>query len=216
MSEVTEIFQKIESGDETAASRLLPVVYDELKKLAASQMARESPAHTLQTTALVHEAWMRMNPDGEQATGSELNENKFRSRGHFFCAAAESMRRILIESARKRKRLKRGGDRKRCDLDPLELSQPETSVDLVELDEVLGRLEAEDANKASVVKLRYFVGLTVEETASVLGVTDRTVRRHWDFARAWLLRELSDAPPSCSNESACEEEGNQDSEQATN
>jgi RNA polymerase sigma factor (TIGR02999 family) len=183
MNEVTHILAAIEAGDARAASRLLPLVYDELRKLAAQKMAQEKPGQTLQATALVHEAYLRL-VDGEKA-------QHWNSRGHFFAAAAEAMRRILVENARRKKALRRGGGRHRQDLEPAEPEAPRLSDDILALDEALERLAAKDFAKAELVKLRYFAGLTMEQTAELLGISVATAHRWWNYARAWLHQELS-------------------------
>lgn len=182
MSEVTRILSAIEQGDPIAAEKLLPLVYDELRKLAAERMAHEKPGQTLQATALVHDAYLRL-VDVEQP-------QHWNSRGHFFSAAAESMRRILVEEARKRARLKRGGDRQRLDLDALQLSVPEVADELLALDEALSEFAQKHPEKAALVKLRYFAGLTVDEAAHSLGISPSSADRHWTFARAWLYRRI--------------------------
>lgn len=182
-SDVTKILNAIEQGDRLATDQLLPIVYDELRRLASRKMSQEKAGHTLQPTALVHEAFMRLV--GGQAL------RKWEGRAHFFAAAAESMRRILIESARRRNAEKRGGEFVRCELADgdavLETGDSET---LLSLDEALSKLAAEDANLAKLVELRYFAGLTIDETAELLGVSPRTVKRNWTYARAWLRREM--------------------------
>jgi RNA polymerase sigma factor (TIGR02999 family) len=184
MSEVTRILGAIEQGDPHAAERLLPLVYDELRRLAAQWLTRERPGQTLQPTALVHEAYLRLvGPPAARAPG-------FANRGHFFAAAAEAMRRILVEQARRKHSRKRGGGLVRQDLDPDRLATPEASDDLLALDEALTRLEAAEPQVAELVKLRYFVGLTVKEAAGVLGVAPRTADAWWAYARAWLRAEL--------------------------
>ena len=182
MTDVTQILSQIEQGDPSAAEQLLPLVYDELRKLAARKMAQEKPGQTLQATALVHEAYLRL-------VGAE-KAPYWDSRGHFFAAAAESMRRILIENARRKKRLKRGGVRERADLpDVAEIEQ--TPLDeLLDLDEALKKLAVEDAEKAEVVNLRFFAGLPLEEISQILGIAVPTVKRHWRYARAWLHKEM--------------------------
>jgi RNA polymerase sigma factor (TIGR02999 family) len=182
MADVTEILNAIEQGDPSAAEQLLPLVYEELRKLAGHRLAHENPGQTLQPTALVHEAYLRL-VDGER--GANWN-----SRGHFFGAAAEAMRRILVEQARKRDRLKRGGDRQRLDLDALQLSVPEVADELLALDEALTEFARKHPDKAELVKLRYFAGLTVDEAAHSLGISTSTADRHWTFARAWLYRRI--------------------------
>ncbi|REJ90098.1 MAG: RNA polymerase subunit sigma [Planctomycetota bacterium] len=185
MSDVTQILQQIESGDPSAAEQLLPLVYEELRKLAALRMAQESPDHTLQATALVHEAYVRL-VDREQA-------QHFENRGHFFSAAAEAMRRILVDGARRKGRLKRGGDRVREELDEIPVVASEIHEDLIELDEALDRLETEDAQAVQLIQLRYFAGLSIPEAAEMLGVSPRTADRIWAWARAWLHREIRGA-----------------------
>ncbi len=169
------------------ARELLPLVYDELRRLAAQRMSRESPGQTLQATALVHEAYLRLvggDPD-----------RPWDGRGHFFAAAAEAMRRILVESARRRHRLKRGGHRARVDLDAAQPAAPETDADLLALDEALEKLAARDAVKAKLVQLRVFAGLTLAEAAEILGLSGSTADRYWAYARAWLRVEISGGDP---------------------
>jgi RNA polymerase sigma factor (TIGR02999 family) len=188
MSEVTRLLTAIEHGDSQATAELLPLVYDELRRLARSHMANERPEHTLQATALVHEAYLRLIGDD----GARWN-----SRGHFFAAAAEAMRRILVETARRKASLKHGGQRRRIDLDSsCAVSEP-LSLDLLALDEALSKLEANEPAKAAVVKLRFFAGLTMLEAADSLGISLATAERHWVFARSWLYAELADSsrPP---------------------
>jgi RNA polymerase sigma factor (TIGR02999 family) len=181
MNEVTRILSAIEQGDPHAAEDLLPLVYDELRKLAAQKMAQEAAGQTLQATGLVHEAYLRLvDVDKVQ---------HWNSRGHFFAAAAEAMRRILVEQARRKGRLKRGGAKERVDLEEVEIAGP--ADDIVALDDALARLAQKHPEKAELVKLRYFAGLTVNEAAEVLGVSTSTIDRHWTYARAWLFRELS-------------------------
>jgi RNA polymerase sigma factor (TIGR02999 family) len=183
MSEVTRILSTLEQGDPRAAERLLPLVYDELRKLAAQRLAQEKPGQTLQATALVHEVYLRL-VDVEQA-------QRWNSRGHFFAAAAEAMRRILVEDARRKMRVKRGGGHQRVTLDEV-LSIAEPREDLLALDEALTRLASEDPAKADIVKLRYFAGLSLEEAAACLGISLATAKRRWSVARAWLFDALSD------------------------
>ena len=184
--DVTSILNAIEGGDPIAAEQLLPIVYDELRRLASRKMAQEKPGHTLQPTALVHEAFMRLVGGHDQ--------QKWDGRAHFFAAAAESMRRILIDSARRRNAEKRGGDLVRCELNDEDAAfstdEPET---LLRLDDALTKLESEDTELAKLVELRYFTGLTIDETAKVLGISPRTVKRNWTYARAWLRREMDSA-----------------------
>ena len=183
MSEVTRILSALEQGDPQAADQLLPLVYDELRKLAADRIAHEKPGQTLQATALVHDAYLRLvDVDTPQ---------QWNSRGHFFAAAAEAMRRILVERARRKQADKHGGGRQRVDL-PDSLAEPEAhSDDLVALDEALSRLEQHDPDAARLVKLRYFAGLSHQEAAAALGISRGAADRLWALARAWLFRQLS-------------------------
>ena len=181
-SDATQILRQIELGDRNAADQLLPLVYDELRKLAAQRLACETPGQTLQATALVHEAYLRL-VDGD--TGQHWD-----SRGHFFAAAAEAMRRILVDSARKKQSLRRGGSAKRLSLEHLEPSAIAPDESLLALDEALIRLEQMDKTKADLVKLRYFAGLTIPQAAKALGVSTTTANRYWAYARAWLHEEL--------------------------
>jgi RNA polymerase sigma factor (TIGR02999 family) len=184
MSDVTRILEAIEKGDPRAAAKLLPLVYDELRKLAATKLAAEKPGQTLEPTALVHEAYLRL-VDGSA-------DPPWNSRGHFFAAAAEAMRRILIDRARQKKRPKHGGGRQRIELDDvLDLSAPRH--DVLALDDALTRLSQEEPAKAELVKLRFFAGLSLEEAADCLGISKATAKRHWAFARAWLFDALSDS-----------------------
>jgi RNA polymerase sigma factor (TIGR02999 family) len=184
MNDVTRILSAIDRGDPAAAEQLLPLVYDELRKLAARKLAQEKPGQTLQPTALVHEAYLRL-VDGLQAQG-------WNSRGHFFAAAAEAMRRILVDDARWKHRPKHGGDRCRLPLDALNPSAEDRSDDLIALDEALSELARREPVKAELVKLRYFAGLSLEEAAGCLGVSPATAKRYWAVARAWLFAALSD------------------------
>jgi RNA polymerase sigma factor (TIGR02999 family) len=184
MSEVTRILSAIEHGDPHAAEQLLPLVYDELRLLAAQKLAQEKPGQTLQATALVHEAYLRL-VDVKKA-------QEWNSRGHFFAAAAEAMRRILLNRARDRVRLKRGGDRRKIDLDRIEIALDTRAEDLIALDEAIQRLAAEDQACAELVKLRFFGGLSHTEAAASLGVTRRVADRYWAYARAWLYERLRD------------------------
>jgi RNA polymerase sigma factor (TIGR02999 family) len=179
MSDVTHILSAIEQGDPQAAEQLLPLVYDELRKLAAQKLAQEKPGQTLQPTALVHEAYLRL-----------LGNQRFDDRGHFFAAAAESMRRILVDRAREKNAAKRGGGFAHLDIDDIELVSAATPDQLLAVDEALTKLAANDAAAGQLVKLRYFAGLTVEEAAQALGISTATAYRHWKFARAWLYNEL--------------------------
>jgi RNA polymerase sigma factor (TIGR02999 family) len=182
MSDVTRILQSIEGGDPQAAEELLPLVYDELRKLAAARMAHEQPGQTLQATALVHEAYLRL-VDVERA-------RHWDSRGHFFAAAAEAMRRLLVDAARRRQSLKRGGDRVRIPLSDLDPATPRPEDDLQALDEALTRLAETEPRTADLVKLRYFVGFTSQEAAEVLGISPRTADSLWSFAKAWLHAQI--------------------------
>ena len=182
MSDVTMILSRIEHGNPEAAEQLLPIVYDELRKLAAARLANERPDQTLQATGLVHEAYIRL-VDVEQA-------QQWDSRGHFFAAAAEAMRRILVESARRKSRARHGGKVHRVELNPDLISPPDRCGDLLALDEALHRLELLDERKSTLVKLRYFAGLSMSEAAQALGVSLATTERDWRYARVWLLREL--------------------------
>lgn len=182
MSDVTKILSNIESGDSDASEKLLPLVYEELRKLAAARMSEENPGQTLQATSLVHEAYIRL-VDVEQA-------QHWNSRGHFFAAAAEAMRRILIDEARRKGAVKRGGDRQRLDLEGINLAQTATSDELTALDAALEKLAEQDPVKAELVQLRYFAGLTIEQAADLLGVSRATAARYWTYARAWLFDEI--------------------------
>jgi RNA polymerase sigma factor (TIGR02999 family) len=182
MSEVTQILSAIEQGNPHAAEQLLPLVYDELRKLASQKLAQEKPGQTLQATALVHEAYLRL-------VGSGAGHH-WAGRGHFFAAAAEAMRRILVENARRKRRQKRGGGLVRRELDTECLAAPEVSEDLLALNEALDKLAASEPHVAELVKLRYFAGLTVQQAADLLGVSPRTADSWWAYARAWLLAEL--------------------------
>jgi RNA polymerase sigma factor (TIGR02999 family) len=183
MSEVTHLLDAAAAGDQNAAADLLPLVYDELRKLAAGRMAAESPDHTLQPTALVHEAYLRLIGPADHA--------RWENRGHFFAAAAEAMRRILVDAARRKLREKHGGDRRRVDLDTVAVAAPDPEEELTALDSALNRLASEDSQAARLVELRHFGGLSVPEAAQVLGISPRTADRLWSFARAWLHREIT-------------------------
>jgi RNA polymerase sigma factor (TIGR02999 family) len=185
MNEVTRLLSAIEQGEPQVAERLLPLVYEELRSLAAAKLAQEKPGQTLDATALVHEAYLRL-VDVKRI-------QRWDSRGHFFAAAAEAIRRILVESARKKKRLRHGGGRQRLDLDQA-LSLAEAPRDeFLALDEALKRLSVREPAKAELVKLRYFAGLSIEEAAELLRISTTTAKRYWAYARAWLLAEIGDA-----------------------
>lgn len=179
MPDVTQLLNAIDAGDPRAAGELLPLVYDELRKLAAAKMAQERPDHSLDATALVHDACLRL-----------FGDQRFDNRGHFFAAAAEAMRRILVDRARQRASLKRGGDRRRLRLDRLHLEADETPAEFLALHEALDRLAAKDARKAELVKLRFFAGLTSEQAAAALGISPSTADNDWAYARAWLRLEI--------------------------
>jgi RNA polymerase sigma factor (TIGR02999 family) len=185
MNDVTRILSAIEHGDPKASEDLLPLVYRELRRLAQQRLAREKPGQTLQATALVHEAYLRL-------VGGEAAQ-RWDNRGHFLSAAAEAMRRILVENARRKRAEKHGGRLERQDLDALDIEAPAPSEDLLALDEALTRLEAEEPLKAQLVKLRYFAGLSEADAASVLGISRATVQRHWRYAKAWLHSELGES-----------------------
>jgi len=193
MSEVTELLAAMERNEPQAAEALLPLVYDELRKLARSKLRNEQPGQTLEATALVHEAYVRLVANGKGQTGAE--DQQWDHRGHFFAAAAEAMRRILVESARRKRRLKRGGDLDRQPLEDDAIAAPQIDGDLIELDAALERLAAKDSRKAELVKLRYFAGLTTAEAANALGISTTTADRDWTYARAWLFREMSQDKP---------------------
>lgn len=182
MSDVTQLLDAIVHGDGQASDKLLPLVYDELRKLAAQRLANEPPGQTLQATALVHDAFVRL-VDAE-------HQQQWASRGHFFGAAAEAMRRILVENARRKRSLKRGGDLQRVELGDVEIATPDIKHDLLVLDESLQKLEATDRQAASLVKLRYFTGLTMAEAATVLGISTRSAERLWTWSRAWLFEQI--------------------------
>ena len=188
MSEVTRILSAIEQGDPHAASRLLPLVYDELRQLAAQKLAHETPGQTLQPTALVHEAYLRLvasaRPGGEDDTSWD-------SRGHFFAAAAEAMRRILVDTARSKESVKRGAGRRRHALDEASLTTPPLDEDILAVNEALDQLAAVDREAAELVKLRFFAGFTAEQAAEALGISRATASRHWTYARAWLHDAIS-------------------------
>jgi len=181
MSDVTRILNAIEQGDAKAVDELLPLVYEQLRLLAAQKLSREPPGQTLQATALVHEAYLRL-------VGAEAQS--WKSRGHFFAAAAEAMRRILVENARRKKSAKRGGGHLRIDLDSVAAAAEEKSDELIALDEALIKLAAQDSMKANLVKLRFFTGLSIDQAAEVLGISRATAIRHWSFARAWVFNQI--------------------------
>jgi RNA polymerase sigma factor (TIGR02999 family) len=182
---ITYLLNAMEQGDSGAASQLLPLVYEELRRLAAQGLAQEKPGHTLEATALVHEAYLRLvGPDGQK---------QWNSRGHFFGAAAQAMRRILVENARRKQSLKHGGDRDRQDLQADEIAMPEPCEDLPALDEALNKLAEGNKQAAELVQLRYFAGFPLPEAAEMLGISPRTAGRLWAYARAWLRREIEGA-----------------------
>jgi len=187
MNDIFQLLQRIEQGEPQAAEQLLPLVYDELRRLAASKLASENPGHTLQATALVHEAYLRITTPGDDG-------QRFDHRGHFFAAAAEAMRRILVESARRRKRLKRGGDRQRAEFSEDLVVAPEIREDLLALDAALQRFQEVDPVGAKLVQLRYFAGLTMPEIAEILGVSPRTADRLWVYAKTWLQQQIEENP----------------------
>ena len=184
MSDVTNILKAIEEGDANATDRLLPLVYEELRLLAAQRLSQEKPGQTLQPTALVHEAYLRL-------VMAEVQD--WSSRGHFFAAAAEAMRRILVERARKKQRIKRGGAHQRVDIEEDALAEEQPPEILLALDEALDRFAREDPAKAELVKLRYFAGLTIPEAAKALNISKATADRYWSYARAWLFHEIKKA-----------------------
>ncbi len=182
MTEVTRILQRIESDGEKAAAELLPLVYEQLRTLARARMANELPNHTLQATALVHEAYLRLVGDDDRA---------WANRAQFFVAASEAMRRILIDHARRRLALRRGGDKINVEFDEFAIAAPSDDDELLAVHEALEKLAAHDAQKAELVKLKYFAGLTNTEAAGVLSLSEPTIKRHWEYARAWLFREIN-------------------------
>lgn len=187
MNDVTRILKLVEQGEAHAAEKLLPLVYDELRKLAATKLLHESPGQTLQATALVHEAYLRLVGDDRASAEAQ----PWDGRGHFFAAAAEAMRRILVENARRKKRLKRGGDLQQVELADDRVAVPEVHEDLIALDEALVRLKAIDAEAVQLVQLRYFVGLSIPDASKMMGIAPRTADRIWSFARAWLHQEIA-------------------------
>jgi RNA polymerase sigma factor (TIGR02999 family) len=196
MSEVTQILDTLGSGDAQAAEKLLPLVYDELRRLAAHRLAGEAPGQTLQATALVHEAWLKVS--------NGRVERRWNDRTHFFAAAAEAMRRILVDNARRKRRVRHGGELERVDLKQIQVPEPvRDEVELLAVHEALDELAVLDARKAELVKLRFFVGLNFAEAAEVLGISEVTAKRDWAFARAWLYRRNGgSAPPGKSSPSA--------------
>ena len=195
MSDVTRILSQIESGDPVAAEQLLPLVYEELRKLASAKLANEKPGQTLQATALVHEAYLRLvgRPGAEHGNSQD---EKWDSRGHFFAAAAEAMRRILVEAARSKACQKRGGQRQRLDIDAVDMAIQARPDQLLAIDEALDKFQREDAAAYELLKLRYFAGLTIEQAAAALGISAATAYRHWNYARAWMHGELLGSPDS--------------------
>jgi len=185
MNEVTRILSRAQSGDPQAASELLPLVYDELRRVAAARMSNNSPANTLQPTALVHEAWLRLVGGNGEA--------QFQNRSHFFAAAAEAMRHILIDRARRKQAVRHGGGQQRVEVDEFEIPAPAEDEELLAVNAALERLEQTDPAKAELVKLRYFVGMTLEESATALGISAPTAKRRWALARAWLFNEINSA-----------------------
>jgi RNA polymerase sigma factor (TIGR02999 family) len=192
MNEVTRILAALAQGERQAADQLLPLVYNELRQLAAQKLAQETPGQTLQPTALVHEAYLRLTGSDDASAPREQHWN---SRGHFFAAAAEAMRRILIDQARQKQSQRRGGGRKRHSLDDVQLVAPELSPDVLALNEALERFAQVDPVKAELVKLRYFAGLSLPQVAEVLGISRTTADRYWSYARAWLHAELKKGDP---------------------
>ncbi len=185
MEEVTKILTAIEAGEPRAAERLMPLVYEELRRLAAAKLAREAPGHTLQATALVHEAWLKL---------ADEDRRNWQGRTHFFAAAAEAMRRILIDNARRKKAVRHGGNLERVNIDDsaMQIAAPMGDDDkLLEVHEALDRLAAHDARKAELVKLRFFLGLTIEQASEMLGISEPTAKRDWAYAQAWLYREIN-------------------------
>ena len=181
MIPVTRILEAIEQGDSRAAEELLPLVYEELRRLAAQKMAQQEPGQTLQATALVHEAYLRLVGSGTR---------QWPGRAPFFRAAAEAMRHILVDKARRKQRIRHGGDQRRLDVNELQIPAPADDQEVLVVHQALDQLAAKDAEKAEVVKLRFFVGLNNQEAARILGITEKTVRRHWTYAKAWLSREI--------------------------
>jgi RNA polymerase sigma factor (TIGR02999 family) len=181
MSEITLVLQAVRRGEEQASEQLLPLVYEALRQLAAARMAREAVGHTLQPTALVHEAWLRLVSDADR---------NWQNRAHFFSAAAEAMRRILIDHARRKSRLKHGGGQERLNIDDVELANASPDDNLLRVDEALGQLEKSNPDRAQIVMLKYFCGLTNKEIAETLGIGERSVARHWVCAKSWLYQKI--------------------------
>ena len=184
VSDLTKIISKVQKGDESAAERLLPIVYDELRRLATHRLAQELPGQTLQATALVHEVFLRLTGGG--------NKSEWKGRSHFFAAAAESMRRILVEAARRKSRLKHGGGRARAEFDQIQVEAPLKSDEVLAVNDALERLESINPDAARLTKLRYFAGYTIREAAELLEMSPRKANQVWAYARAWLLSEISD------------------------
>lgn len=192
-TDLTRLLDAVGRGDASFSSDLLPAVYAELRRLAASKMAREAPGNTLQPTALVHEAWLRLQRVGSgTAPDAREQERRWQNRAHFFSAAAEAMSRILIENARRKKAIRHGGALERVDIDDVEIAVPSNANedDLLAVHDALVKLAARDPQKAELVKLRYFIGLTIEDAAEILGISIATAKRYWAFARAWLYQEI--------------------------
>jgi RNA polymerase sigma factor (TIGR02999 family) len=187
MSDVTQILSRLDSGDPSASAQLLPLVYDELRKLAAAKLVQEKPGHTLQATALVHEAYLRLVGSGDAASP------QWHSRGHFFAAAAEAMRRILVENARRKGRMKHGGDARRVELDESDLATTLPDERLLAIDEALDQLAKEDPPAAELVKLRFFAGFSITEAAEILGLSRSNAYAQWAYARAWLQSKVESA-----------------------
>lgn len=184
MSDVTRILSAIDEGDPQAAEQLLPLIYDELRRLAAAKLSHEKPGCTLQATALVHEAYLRLI--------GPANSDGWQGRGHFFAAAAEAMRGILVEKARRKARLKHGGELQRVEFDDVEITLDGPTHDILALDEALAKLAKKHPEKAQLIQLRYFAGMTMDQAAQAIGVSPATADRYWTYARAWLLREMAD------------------------
>ena len=185
MNDINHLLDTLQEGDPVTADQLLVLVYSELRRLAAAKMSREAPGQTLQPTALVHEAWLRLGGDGQ----------RWENRAHFFGAAAEAMRRILIDRARRKLAARHGGGQQRLDVDEIEIAAPARDDELLAVHEALDALAAHDTRKAELVKLRYFAGLSIDEAAGVLGISAPTAKRDWTYARAWLFREIGSSPP---------------------